>query len=45
MLAFVYAVDTPYLAKTDVNGKVKISDVPNRDYLLKVWHYALKKKT
>lgn len=44
MLAFVYIVDTPYFAKTDANGKVKLSDVPNGDYLLKVWHYALKKE-
>lgn len=44
MLAFVYVVDTPYFAKTDASGKVKIGDVPNGDYLLKVWHYALKKE-
>jgi plastocyanin len=44
MLAFVYIVDTPYFAKTDANGKVKISGVPNGDYLLKVWHYALRKE-
>ncbi|MDI1298672.1 methylamine utilization protein [Methylotenera sp.] len=44
MLAFVYIVDTPYFAKTDASGKVKISDVPNGDYLLKVWHYGLKKE-
>jgi plastocyanin len=44
MLAFVYVVDTPYFAKTDTTGKVKISDVPNGDYQLRVWHYALKKE-
>lgn len=44
MLAFVYIVDTPYFAKTDANGKVTMSDVPNGDYLLKVWHYALRKE-
>jgi plastocyanin len=44
MLAFVYIVDTPYFAKTDANGKVKISGVPDGDYLLKVWHYALRKE-
>jgi plastocyanin len=44
MLAFVYIVDTPYFAKTDADGKVKISGVPNGDYLLKVWHYALRKE-
>ncbi|MDI1309949.1 MAG: methylamine utilization protein [Methylotenera sp.] len=44
MLAFVYIVDTPYFAKTDTSGKVKFSDIPNGEYLLKVWHYALKKE-
>ncbi len=44
MLAFVYIVDTPYFAKTDADGKVKITDIPNGDYLLKVWHYALRKE-
>lgn len=44
MLAFVYVVDTPYFAKTDVNGKVKLDDIPNGEYLLKVWHYGLKKE-
>ncbi|MDI1361188.1 methylamine utilization protein [Methylotenera sp.] len=44
MLAFVYVVDTPYFAKTDASGKVKMSDIPNGDYLLKVWHYALRKE-
>ena len=44
MLAFVYVVDTPYFAKTDARGKVKMSDIPNGDYLLKVWHYALRKE-
>jgi hypothetical protein len=44
MLAFVYVVDTPYFAKTDASGKVKLSDIPNGDYILKVWHYALRKE-
>lgn len=44
MLAFVYIVDTPYFAKTDASGKVTMSDVPSGDYLLKVWHYALRKE-
>lgn len=44
MLAFVYVVDTPYFAKTDAKGKVKFGDIPNGEYLLKVWHYGLKKE-
>lgn len=44
MYAFVYVVETPYFAKTDANGKVKITDIPNGDYVLKVWHYALRKE-
>lgn len=42
MLAFIYIVDTPYFAKTEANGKVKIRDIPDGDYVLKIWHYALK---
>lgn len=44
MLAFIHIVDTPYFAKSDASGKVKLSDLPSGDYLLKVWHYKLKKE-
>lgn len=44
MLAYVYIVDTPYFAKTDNNGVAKISNVPEDNYTLKVWHYALQQE-
>jgi len=44
MLAFVQVVDTPYFGKTDASGKVKLNNVPNGQYTVKVWHYALIKE-
>jgi len=44
MLAYVYIVDTPYFAKTDSNGVAKLSNVPEDNYTLKVWHYALQQE-
>lgn len=44
MLAYIHIVDTPYFAKTDESGKVKLSDLPMGQYHLKVWHYATLKE-
>ncbi len=44
MIAYVNIVDTPYFTKTDVNGKAKLSDLPNGGYQLKTWHYAVTKE-
>ena len=44
MIAYVNIVDTPYFTKTDVNGKAKLSDLPNGSYQLKTWHYAVTKE-
>lgn len=44
MLAYIYIVDTPYFAKTDSNGVAKLSNVPEDNYTLKVWHYALQQE-
>ena len=44
MLAFVYVVDTPYFGKTDKSGQIKLSNIPEGNYVLKVWHYALLKE-
>ncbi|GAB3260654.1 hypothetical protein [Chitinimonas naiadis] len=38
MVAFLLVVDTPWFAKTDAKGKVVLTDLPNGDYELKVWH-------
>jgi len=38
MTAFIDVVDTPYAAKTDVNGVAVIPDVPAGAATLRVWH-------
>ena len=44
MLAFIQVVDTPYFAKTNKLGKATLHDLPNGNYILKAWHYALAKE-
>lgn len=44
MLAYIHIVDTPYFGKTDLNGTVKLTDLPNGQHTLKVWHYATVKE-
>lgn len=44
MLAFIQVVDTPYFAKTNKLGKAILHDLPNGNYSLKTWHYALAKE-
>ncbi len=44
MLAFVQVVDTPYFTKSDAQGKAKLTNIPDGNYQLKVWHYALAKE-
>ncbi len=44
MVAFVDVVDTPYFGKTDASGKITLKDLPNGQYTLKTWHYALVKE-
>jgi plastocyanin len=44
MLAYVYVVDTPYYGKTDKTGQIKISNIADGKYELKVWHYALQQE-
>lgn len=41
MLAFIHVVDTPYFAKTNQMGKAVLKSLPNGNYTLKAWHYAL----
>ena len=45
MAAYVVAVETPYFAVTDAEGKYTISGVPDHTYKLSVWHERLKKQT
>lgn len=44
MLAFIQVVDTPYFTKTNKMGKAILRDLPNGNYSLKAWHYALAKE-
>ena len=44
MLAYIHIVDTPYFGKTDVNGMVKLTDLPTGQHFLKAWHYATVKE-
>lgn len=44
MLAYIHIVDTPYFGKTDVNGMVKLTDLPTGQHTLKAWHYATVKE-
>lgn len=44
MVAFIHVVDTPYFAKTNKLGKAVLRDLPNGNYILKAWHYALAKE-
>ena len=41
MIAYVQVVNTPYFAKTDATGKVKLDGLTPGQYVLKVWHYSL----
>ena len=38
MLAYIYAVPTPYFAKTGENGKATIANLDAGTYTIKVWH-------
>jgi hypothetical protein len=42
MSGFILAVDTPYAAKTDANGRAVIADVPTGQMTLQVWHSAIR---
>jgi plastocyanin len=38
MLGWIVVVDTPWYARTDVNGSFTIADVPSGRYRITVWH-------
>jgi plastocyanin len=44
MLAYIHIVDTPYFGKSDVNGIVKLTDLPSGQHTLKAWYYATVKE-
>jgi plastocyanin len=45
MVAYVLAIETPYFAVTDAEGKYTISGVPDHTYQVSVWQERLKKQT
>ena len=38
MLSYIYVAETPYFAKSDKDGNAHLSDLPNGEYVLKIWH-------
>jgi plastocyanin len=42
MIGYIYVVDTPYFAKTDKTGSVRLEGLPAGDYQLRVWHPYMK---
>ncbi|MGK0297716.1 MAG: plastocyanin [Gammaproteobacteria bacterium] len=38
MVGYIYVVDTPYYATSDINGSVYLNNIPANDYSLHVWH-------
>lgn len=45
MRGYIKVVDTPYAAKTDHNGQVKLAQLPGGAATVKVWHPALRSRT
>jgi plastocyanin len=41
MVGYVYVSESPYFAKTGVDGKVVISGLPAQAYVVRVWHPQL----
>jgi plastocyanin len=45
MRGYIKVVDTPYAAKTDHNGQVKIAQLPDGAAVVKIWHPGLRSRT
>jgi plastocyanin len=45
MRGYIRVVDTPYAAKTDQNGQVKIAQLPGGAATVRLWHPALRTRT
>ena len=41
MIAWIVALDTPYYAITDANGRAILQDIPTAEYQLRIWHKDL----
>lgn len=45
MRGYIKVVDTPYAAKADHNGQVKLAQLPSGSAMVKIWHPALRSRT
>lgn len=41
MIGWILVVDTPYSGSTAANGQVRLNDVPEGNYRLRVWHSGM----
>lgn len=41
MIGWMVVVDTPYFGSTAANGQVRLTDVPEGNYRLRVWHSGM----
>ena len=41
MIGFIYVSESPYFAKTGADGKARLTDLPQRAYVVRVWHPQL----
>jgi plastocyanin len=42
MIAYIYVVETPYFTKTGEDGRVKMQNLPQGTYEVRVWHPLMK---
>ncbi len=42
MVAWVVVVDTPWFSRSDADGRAAVKNLPAGDYVLNVWHSALR---
>jgi plastocyanin len=41
MIGYIYVSESPYFAKTGLDGTARLADLPARDYVVRVWHPRL----
>ena len=41
MLGYIYVVDAPWYGKSAADGRIRLDNVPDGAYELRIWHYAL----
>ena len=42
MIGYVYVSESPYFAKTGADGRALLSELPPREYVVRVWHPQLR---